>query len=250
MFLIIIKKATMTFQPRIVTCNLCSSVLAIRDHETVCRICGTNFIQVRPIPRTFSSSALTVKSDMRDLSFIPNQFISNLLENVKIDLLKVLNTLRNNLEFFTTRFVPSRYCITLLNRKPLELALNTNLSFSGIYYIVNLQNKFRPIFYVGESSDIGERLKNHFETLRVGKHHSKFNSDQSINLQSDFTRYGSDVFYFGVLKQLPFTSRYSREEVEAQFIKKLNSYEAGYNAVPHQRIARKRHRSFNLRFRY
>ena len=241
----------MTFQPKIVTCNLCSSVLAIREHENMCRICGTNFIQVRPIPRTFSSSALTVKPvTPLDLSFIPNQFISRLLDDVKIGLLKVLITLRNHLEVFSTRFVPSRYCITLLNRKPLELALKTNLTFSGIYYIVNLQNKFRPIFYVGESSDIGERLKNHFETLRAGKHHSKFNSDQSINLQSDFTRFGSDVFYFGVLKQLPYTRRYSREEVEAQFIKKLNSYEAGYNAVPHQRIARKRHRSFNLRFRY
>ncbi|MFZ4715543.1 MAG: GIY-YIG nuclease family protein [Bacteriovoracaceae bacterium] len=140
-----------------------------------------------------------------------------------------------------SKLTPNKYFITLLNRTQFFEVFNKDLSFSGIYYIVNLNNKFQPVFYVGESSNIGERIKAHFESLRKGNHHSVYNNDQSINLQRDFIKYGEDAFYFGILEKMHYSRRYSREEIEASFIKKLNSFSNGYNAVSHQKIARRKH---------
>lgn len=231
----------MAYETSIMTCSLCRSVLAIRHHETTCRVCGVEFTSQfqTKMPK---ANVISIESSLDfDLSDIKLPFIEQLIARFGLFLSEKIDSFRTLLNFFSARFVPNIHFFLLLSRSPLGSISVTNHSYPGIYYIVNLQNKFRPIFYVGESSNVGERLKSHLETLQAGKHHSKFNSDQSINLQSDFTKYGPGAFYYGVLKQLPSVRRYSREEIEAHFIKKLGSYRSGYNAVPHQSIARRRH---------
>lgn len=61
---------------------------------------------------------------------------------------------------------------------------------SGIYIIINIVNGKR---YIGSSSNIYNRLHEHFHNLRNNKHHTK-------HLQNSYNKYGKDSFTYDVLE--------------------------------------------------
>lgn len=64
---------------------------------------------------------------------------------------------------------------------------------SGIYAIVNILTQDQ---YIGSSSDIIARLKQHKGLLRQGKHYAKL-------LQEAWNSYGEEVFQFVILEAIP-----------------------------------------------
>lgn len=72
---------------------------------------------------------------------------------------------------------------------------------SGIY-LIELLNTGR--FYVGSSSRLNQRLKEHFRELLAGKHTPK--------LQRAYDKYGPSAFVAGVLEEVPEENLTEREQ--------------------------------------
>jgi group I intron endonuclease len=92
---------------------------------------------------------------------------------------------------------------------------------SGVYYILNTCN---DKIYVGCSSNIDNRWKDHRSNLRGGRHEIKA-------LQQDWKTYGEAAFEFGTLVECP-TQRYGRLlHIERIFFRVYQSDvpEYGYN---------------------
>lgn len=101
------------------------------------------------------------------------------------------------------------------------------VTIKGIYSIRNKENNKR---YIGESTNIIKRFKEHKESLEQNKHHS-------YKLQKDYNKYGVDNFEFEILEIV-----YQTEDIdtiyklkmhlvylENFYIKKFISIDRGYN---------------------
>jgi group I intron endonuclease len=73
---------------------------------------------------------------------------------------------------------------------------------SGIYKITNITN---DNFYIGSSSDLLRRKKQHKYDLNLNKHHSKY-------LQRAWNKYGGDNFKFEVLEYCPIENMLNIEQ--------------------------------------
>ena len=62
---------------------------------------------------------------------------------------------------------------------------------SGIYFILNKKNNR---VYIGQTSALGRRKKEHFKRLRKGKHKNR-------PLQEDYDKYGLDAFEYRVVEE-------------------------------------------------
>jgi group I intron endonuclease len=90
---------------------------------------------------------------------------------------------------------------------------------SGVYLIRNVKNQR---IYIGSSENVYHRKKEHWWTLRAGKHHSQ-------KLQADWNVYGEDCFEFVVVR---LTSNDKEiKNLEESLIEKLNAVQSGYNTL-------------------
>lgn len=86
----------------------------------------------------------------------------------------------------------------------------------GVYGILCLRNNK---WYVGQSTNVLKRLKNHVYNLRKGKH-------GGVLLQSAYNKHGEDSFR---VKILSYCAIEELDEKEIYFIEHFNSIENGYN---------------------
>ena len=87
---------------------------------------------------------------------------------------------------------------------------------TGIYCI---ENKINGKKYVGMAKDIALRWRSHCSHLSHGTH-------PNAHLQSAWNKYGADAFSFYVLEIVP---ECSLKTSEIAWIKRLNTFESGYN---------------------
>lgn len=90
---------------------------------------------------------------------------------------------------------------------------------SGIYQIRYLDS---GKVYVGSAVYLAQRRRIHMHHLRTSRHHS-------VKLQRAYNKHGEDAFVFEVLELVDRSALIEREQF---WIDKLNSYNAGYNALP------------------
>lgn len=88
-------------------------------------------------------------------------------------------------------------------------AITKDLSFCGIYMIINIVNNHR---YVGSSVNIKRRLESHRANLRHSKH-------DNPHLQNAWDKYGEDNFIFSVLEKCSKDSRFVREQYYVDILK-------------------------------
>lgn len=87
---------------------------------------------------------------------------------------------------------------------------------TGVYCIENSVNGRK---YIGQSTDIEKRWRQHRQKLRNGKHNN-------MHLQRAWEEYGETAFLFYVLELCDEMSLSARE---IYYIEKFNSFESGYN---------------------
>lgn len=88
-------------------------------------------------------------------------------------------------------------------------AISKNLSFCGIYMIVNIINNHK---YVGSSVNIKRRLEIHKANLRHNHH-------DNSHLQNAWNKYGENNFVFSVLESCSQETRFEREQFYIDTIK-------------------------------
>lgn len=76
--------------------------------------------------------------------------------------------------------------------------------------------------YVGESGHVSNRFAHHRFKLRQGTH-------DIVSLQKDWDKYGEHAFQFRILEEAP--SRPEREQLEAEWIVRLDAVSQGYNTA-------------------
>lgn len=87
---------------------------------------------------------------------------------------------------------------------------------TGIYKITCLVNQK---VYIGQSTELSRRLRDHKQQLRANKH---FN----YKLQNDYNQYGPDNFTFEIIEQCPSSKLDERERF---YIQLLETRKFGYN---------------------
>lgn len=103
-------------------------------------------------------------------------------------------------------------------RKDPKKFFSTLEGTSGIYCIYS--NRFTT--YIGQSKDIGARLKKHFRDLTAGKHHNR-------GLQSDWQIFGANKFTFHLVELCDLENLDDRE---TYYIEEYATHQFGYNATP------------------
>lgn len=88
-------------------------------------------------------------------------------------------------------------------------SISKDLSYSGIYCIINIYNGKR---YIGSSKNIRKRLWGHRAELRHNKHDNQY-------LQNAWNKYGEDKFDFYVIEQCPENILLEREQFYIDTIK-------------------------------
>lgn len=88
----------------------------------------------------------------------------------------------------------------------------------GIYIIKNI---LTGKYYVGSSTDINRRLRDHKNCLKKNKHHS-------IKLQRAWNKYGSASFIF---ESIQYCNREDLKSNEQYWIDHFDSYKKGYNCT-------------------
>ncbi|MGL5437177.1 MAG: GIY-YIG nuclease family protein [Lachnospiraceae bacterium] len=100
--------------------------------------------------------------------------------------------------------------------------MNTNLVIqgcnSGIYRIYNIQNGKS---YIGQTKDIKQRIRTHFNQLDSGNHIVP-------EMQNDYTNNPNSSDY-EILEEIPRWKHDKMLLAEGQWIEKYNSYHKGYN---------------------
>jgi len=100
---------------------------------------------------------------------------------------------------------------------------------SGIYCILNTVN---GKFYIGSTTNLWRRYKNHFNDLSKNQHHS-------VYLQRAFNKYGNEAFEFHVLEVVEKEEGiYLIEQKYLDFLKPYNR-QIGYNVENHVSIRSK-----------
>ena len=99
-------------------------------------------------------------------------------------------------------------------------ACESELGKSGIYSIINLQNRK---MYIGSSRNIGMRWKEHLRNLQNNCHHSQ-------KLQKDWNQYGEEEFEFRVEEHTNDCG--VLEKLEEDYIESCGSCNEGYNCIP------------------
>ena len=90
----------------------------------------------------------------------------------------------------------------------------------GIYIITNMTNKKQ---YIGSSTDIRIRWRNHLKDFKNNKH-------KNIAMQNDYNIYGKDVFKFEVLDDdCDNLTRKQLRQLEDEYIDFYKTIENGYN---------------------
>ena len=87
---------------------------------------------------------------------------------------------------------------------------------TGIYCIENIVNHKK---YIGQSVNIKDRWKHHINSLKRNEHDNKY-------LQRSYQKYGENNFKFYLLEEC---SKEELDEKEKYWIKKLDTYQNGYN---------------------
>ena len=91
---------------------------------------------------------------------------------------------------------------------------------SGVYRILNTIN-FKS--YIGYSTGINYRWKNHKKLLRDNTHKNK-------HLQSAWNKYGESMFHFSIIEELPNTLlKKEYEIIETKWVIHFDSVNKGYN---------------------
>lgn len=86
----------------------------------------------------------------------------------------------------------------------------------GIYFIKNiLTNQY----YIGQSSNLQKRLRDHRNNLVNNKHHNK-------HLQSSWNKYGEKNFIFKIIEECDIDNL---NDLEVFYIKKFDSFHNGFN---------------------
>lgn len=88
-------------------------------------------------------------------------------------------------------------------------AITKDLSFCGIYMIVNIVNNHR---YIGSSVNIKRRLEVHRANLRHNRH-------DNLHLQNAWNKYGENNFIFSVLERCSKDDRFIREQYYVDTLK-------------------------------
>lgn len=90
----------------------------------------------------------------------------------------------------------------------------------GIYIITNIINKKQ---YIGSSTDIRIRWRNHLKGLKHNEH-------KNIAMQSDYNKYGKDAFIFEILDDdCDNLNRKQLRQLEDEYIDFYKTIEKGYN---------------------
>lgn len=90
----------------------------------------------------------------------------------------------------------------------------------GIYIITNIINKKQ---YIGSSTDIRIRWRNHLKELKHNEH-------KNIAMQSDYNKYGKDAFIFEILDDdCDNLNRKQLRQLEDEYIDFYKTIEKGYN---------------------
>lgn len=87
--------------------------------------------------------------------------------------------------------------------------IGKNLSFCGIYMIINYVNNYR---YVGSSKNLSQRLWEHRANLRHNKH-------DNPHLQNAWNKYGEKSFNYVILEKCNEEERYEREQYYVNVLK-------------------------------
>lgn len=90
----------------------------------------------------------------------------------------------------------------------------------GIYSITNTVNNK---IYIGQSMKIENRIKNHFDSLKTGKHKNE-------RLQADFNEYGATTFKTEIIKECDSLELDREESILIYTLDALNE-EKGYNIM-------------------
>ena len=90
---------------------------------------------------------------------------------------------------------------------------------SGIYKITNDRTGET---YIGQSRNIGRRIKDHKNELKQGTHHNK-------GMQSDYLR--GDTFTYTILEKTS-SDRQTLHQKEEKYISQYNTFNKGYNQTP------------------
>lgn len=92
---------------------------------------------------------------------------------------------------------------------------NNHAEICGIYLIWSKDNKG----YVGQSTNIGERWRDHYNKLRARSHDNE-------KLQAEWTQKGESNFRFDLLEE---ASLLQLDRLESYYINLLGTYRAGFN---------------------
>lgn len=86
----------------------------------------------------------------------------------------------------------------------------------GIYFIKNIATNQ---YYIGQTSNLKKRLRDHRNNLIKNKHHNK-------HLQSSWNKYGEENFIFKIIKICEFEEL---NDLEVFYIQKFDAFNNGFN---------------------
>ncbi|WP_143870190.1 GIY-YIG nuclease family protein [Catenovulum sediminis] len=102
--------------------------------------------------------------------------------------------------------------------KSLDKFVKDNRGICGIYCIYS--KEFAT--YIGQSVDVGGRVRKHFYELKSNKHHN-------TQMQNDWNEKGERFFTYHLVESCEVESL---DELEALYIEKYQTYRYGYNSTP------------------
>ena len=107
--------------------------------------------------------------------------------------------------------------------------IKQNYNLMGVYSITNRTN---GKMYIGSSTKLIDRLKQHERNLIAGKHHVK-------EMQRDYDaghHFQFDILEIVVVKSAPrygdYRQAYGLDQLEEKYIREFDCINSGYNTVP------------------
>lgn len=93
-----------------------------------------------------------------------------------------------------------------------------------IQCVYQIYNKITKKSYIGSTMNLHDRLHRHYYALTHGTHHSQ-------KLQRSFNKYNINVFEVNILEQYTNIDKEILANNELSYIKKLDTYNKGYNMI-------------------